>query len=296
MKLGSALILASLSVIGTLAGCVNRPDPPTTRPAIYTGPTDSLDVLLAKINANNARIATVAGSGTFLAALGKEQTTLNGQITLLHTKPDKLWLRLNKDLAGEVLIAGNNGERWWLSAFGDIDTTWYGAPQRAASADPRIPISPELIADVLGVATLNLDMLAQPVPTMRFNPDYDCYMLTWHTPITDRWVTLREVWYDRATLQPKIVWLFDRSGRVALRAKLADVRPMDVSDGDPNAAPRVARSYDLFFPDNGTKLTFRFDELRATRGKAPNEQTYQFDPTRVRTSKVVNLDEAAAPE
>jgi hypothetical protein len=288
VKLRAAIMLAAI----TLAGCVKPPT--TTRPTIYTGPTEALDVVLAKINANNSRITTVAGSGTFLALLGEEQKSLNGQITLLHTKPDKLWLRLNKDLAGEVLIAGANDEKWWLSAFGDIDTTYYGTPTRAASADPRLPISPELIADVLAVATLNLDLLAQPVPTMRFNPDYDCYMLTWHVPITDRWVTLREVWYDRGSLQPKMVWLFDRNGRVALRAKLGDVRPMDVSDGDAAAAPKVARSFDLFFPENGSRLTFRLDELRATRGRAPNEQTYRFDPARVRTAKVVNFDDASA--
>jgi hypothetical protein len=289
VKLRAALILAALA----LSGCVSHPVAPTTRPAIYTGPTDPLDVLLAKINANNSRIATVVASGTFDANLGKEQRYLNGQVTLLHTKPDKLLLKLKKDIAADIFTAGNNGERWWVIAAGDIDTTYYGTPQRAASGDPRIPISPELIADVLGVATLSLDMLAQPVPTMRFNPDYDCYMLTWHVPITDRWVTLREVWYDRESLQPKMVWLFDRNGRVALRAKLGNVQPMDVTDGDAAAAPKVARSYDLFFPENNSRLTLRFDEVRATRKGAPNAQTYRFDPARVTTAKVVNLDDAA---
>ena len=292
MKLRAAIILPAIVLAAiTLAGCV-KPPPAITRPTLYTGPTDALDVVLANINANNARITTIAGSGRFEAWFGKEQQFVNGDITVVHTKPDKLALWLKKAGAGELLNAGANGVHWWLVARGEVDTTYYGTPTRAASADPRLPISPELIADVLAVATLNLDLLAQPVPTMRFNPDYDCYMLTWHVPITDRWVTLREVWYDRATLKPKMVWLFDRDGRVALRAKLGDVRPMDVSNDA--TAPTVARSFDLFFPENGSRLTFSLDELRATRGRAPNEQSYRFDPARVRTAKVVNFDDPSA--
>lgn len=289
MKRIIAAILMSFAVVG----CVN---PPATRPTTqpYAGPTDPLDVVLAKINANNGRITTVTGSGTFLASLGDQQKTLNGQVTILHTKPDELWLRLNKDIAGDVLIAGANGEHWWLSAFGDVDTSWYGTPTRAASADPRLPISPELIADVLGVATLNTDLLMQPIPTMRFNPDYDCYMLTWHAPITDRWVTLREIWYDRATLMPKRIWMFDRNGRVALKATLGEFRPMD--DQDAADAPRVAHTFDLYFPENRSRLTFRLDDMASKRGRAPNAQTYRFDPERLRTTKVINLDEAAAPQ
>lgn len=294
MKRKAAAILAALLCATLSSGCAT-PRAATTRPAIYTGPTDPLDVVLARINANNNQIRTLVANGTFGATLGKDQRYLNGQVTLLHTKPNKLLLKLNKDIASEVLTAGSNGQRWWVSAFGDVDTTWYGTPQRAANADPRLPISPELIADVLGVATLDLDMLAQPVPTMRFNPNYDCYMLEWHVPITDRWVTLREVWYDRQTLEPRRIWLFDRNGRVAVAAQLSDFSPMEDA-ADTTAAPKMARTFDLFFPETQSHVTFRFDDVRSTRNKRPNEQTYQFDPTRVRTTKVENLDEADAPK
>jgi hypothetical protein len=74
---------------------------------------------------------------------------------------------------------------------------------------------------------------------------------------------------------------------------LSDVKPLEVTSGDPAAAPKVARGYDLFFPETGSRLTLRFDELGAKRGGAPNDKTYRFDPTHIRTAKAVNLDEAA---
>jgi hypothetical protein len=281
--------VALLAAISAFVGCV-KDTPPAAPPPIYTGPIDTLDVLLARINQNNGRLNTLVGVGTFDATLGQDQKTLLGQITILHTKPDKVFLKLSKE-AIDILKAGTNGEAYWLSVFGETDTTYFGKPRGPGRENTRLPLAPELIADVLGIATMNLDLLAQPVPTLRFNPDYDAYMLSWHTPITDRWVTVREIWYDRQTLQPRLIWLFDRNGRVVLRGKLSNFGPVQDLGND---APQVAQTFDLFFPESNSRLKFGLDLVRARRGGAPNPNTYRFDPATAGTAKVENLDEDAS--
>ena len=105
---------------------------------------------------------------------------MNGSIAVLHTKPDLLRMRAEKPsipLPISIFDLGANGEIYWFNVP-EADTLWYGKVANAARNTSGLPISPTLIADVLGVGTLNVDLLAQPVPTMRFNPDYDAYMLT----------------------------------------------------------------------------------------------------------------------
>ena len=282
--------LTRLLLIGFLAcglcGCVTK-DPPR-KSTNYTGPTLPLDQLLTAINQNNGRISTLNATGTFLLRM-PEQTPLNGQLTLLFSKPDQLRILGDKDLVGRIFDLGTNGKKFWMVAKGDENTTWHGTNLGPAQTTKDLPVSPQLLADVLGVATLNLDLLAQPVPTVRFNPDYDCYMLSWHQPIADRWVTLREVWYDRKSFEPRRIWLFDRDGRVVLRARLDRFSAMRTKRGDASP-PVTARAFDLFFPETGSQFTFELDEVREERGGRPNPASYRFDPNAQNTDKVINLD------
>lgn len=282
----------ALAAIASLlaAGCAKPPAATANKP--YPGPTDRLDVVLAKINANNGRIATVNGAGRFDAWIvdnGRERY-VNGSIAVLHTKPNLLRMRAEKPsipLPISIFDLGANDDIYWFNVP-EADTLWYGKVASAAARTSGLPISPTLIGDVLGVGTLNVDLLAQPVPTMRFNPDYDAYMLTWSQPIGDRWVTLREVWYDRRTFEPRRIWLFDHDGRVALKAKLGEFAPLD---GDDANAPRTARLYDLMFPETGSRLVLKLDDVRAQRNGTPNRLTYRFVPEKVGTPKKINLDE-----
>jgi hypothetical protein len=284
------LALSALALI-TLAGGCARQHQADRKSTTYEGPTDPLDVVLANINARASKVTTLRCSGDFELTIqqnGKE-SFLNGQLTLLHTKPDRLRIIGDKDLAGRIFDLGTDGERFWLTAFGEVDTCWHGTNRGPGLAAVDLPISPELMIDVLGVASLNPDMLAQPVPTMRFNPDYDAYMLTWHRPITDRWATVREVWYDRQTLQPKWIWLFDRDGRVVLRAKLSKVVPVESDDMSKSGA-RMASYFDLRFPQTKTTMLIRLDQVADRKGRAPGERSYQFDPAQSGVSRVEDLD------
>ena len=259
-------------------------------------PTVPLDTLLSRINANAGQINTLVMDGRFTATLANGKggfDNLDGGIQIVHTKPNQIRVGTEVAVVGQrAFDLGSNGQTYWMSAFGKVDTTWYGKPRGTAEVDPRLPIAPELLIDVLGVATLNDDLLAQPIPTLRYNPDQAVYMLTWHQPIKDRWVTLREVWYDRETFLPTVVILFDRNGRAQLRAKLSDYRPITLqtpaADG---AAPRVAHRYELFFPEPRSALRFTLDNAWDEHNGAPSRRSYAFNPSRVATSTVINLDE-----
>ncbi len=282
----------SILLASSLVGCMPPKKVEPTK--VYTGPILPLDQLLFAINQNNARISTLNASGNFLLSIPKE-TPLNGQLTLLFTKPDQVRVFGNKDLAGRIFDLGTDGKKFWMVAKGDQSTTWFGTNVGPAETNKDVPISPQLLADVLGVATMNLDLLAQPIPTVRFNPDYDCYMLTWHQPLKDRWVTLREIWYDRSSFEPRRIWLFDRDGKVVLRAKLSQFEPMRVR-ADDTQAPRTARSFELFFPESSAQFTFSLDNVRDVRNGVPNNISYRFDPNAAGTDKIINLDELEGPK
>jgi hypothetical protein len=281
--------LAALALL--VAGCASQTKK-SSAPNPWYGATDRLDVVLAKINANNGRIATVNGAGRFDAWIndGKQERYVNGSAKLIHTKPNQLRMIAEKPsipLPLQIFDLGANDEIYWFNVP-EADTLWYGNVATAATNAKGLPISPTLIGDVLGVATLNTDLLAQPVPTMRFNPDYDAYMLTWSQPVEDRWVTLREVWYDRRTFEPRLIWLFDKNGRVVLRGKLGEFAPFDGADA---SAPRTARTFDLFFPETKSRLLLRLDDVRAERNGLPNRISYRFKPESAKPAKKINLDE-----
>ena len=67
---------------------------------------------------------------------------------------------------------------------------------------------------------------------MRFNNFADAYMVDWLEPAGDHWVVDKEIWYDRRTLLPQRVLLFDGQGRVALWARLSNYVRMKMPSGD----------------------------------------------------------------
>jgi len=130
---------------------------------------------------------------------------------------------------------------------------------------------------------------------MRFNNDRDEYMLTWVARVPDRWVAVREIWYERKTKRPTHVMLFDPDGRVELSAWLGGHAPVEVADVPKDQWPTVATDYRLYFPDSGSRLRLLLDDVRLSRKGAPNDATFRFNPDRAGVSKVIQLDEDCGP-
>ncbi len=257
-------VLAGLVVAAVwTTGCCPRV-PIRTVEGVYTGPTLPLAAVVEGVNQNNRAIESLWARQSYEIELTDDQGRrryFSGDGVLLYlraadgvSRPD---LRLvgNKDFVGTVFDAASNDERFWLIVKPELETMWWG--QHANVGRPcmqGIPVRPDLLAEVLGVGMLSTDLLAEPAPVMRFNHEADAYVVVWSAPVDDdgmpRRAARREVWYDRATLLPIRVELFDNDGRVVVSAQLTGHVPVDGLDEGTPAVPAAA-GLTTAFPTGG---------------------------------------------
>lgn len=290
-----ALILLLATVVLS-PGCRPRRDGATATQPPYVGPTQPMAEVVAEINANNAAVPTLWARHYFEANIvdEKEQSHfVNGDGVLLYQSPRGMRLVGTKAAAGTVFELGSTDDRYWLTLVPERDTMWWGWYRNLGKpcVDLRaMPVRPDLVLEVLGVATINTNFLEPPAPVMRFNNDADAYMFVWSVPLAGRWAARKEIWYDRATKLPRRVFLFDENGRVVLRARLSRHAAVEVAEVPQERWPRVARAYDLFFPDTGSTMSFELDEVALDRKGVPTQRgiTFPADPT---VRQVIQLDE-----
>jgi hypothetical protein len=256
-----------------LPGCAGVPQ--IKQPA-YTGPTQTMEEVVAEINRNNLPIRTLWASHSYAALIydpkGKSHQ-FSGDGYLLFRKPQDLLLTANV-LTEKAFEVGSNPERYWFTVPRE-DKMWWGYN---ANFDPNkakdIPIRPDLLLDVLGVLDIDTNFKQPPVPVMRFNNDADAYMFTWNVPTRDRWIAVKEVWYDRQTKLPKTILLFDENGRVIVRAWLTKHQTIPGENG------KIASQFDLYFPENKSQLSFTLKEIKKDLPKGritiPNDASFAF--------------------
>ena len=271
--MGMKTLLLAIVLPSIAFGCAKTIQ---TRPP-YNGPTQTMAQVITRINANNAKISTLWASHSFEATLvddkGKSHT-FAGDGYLLFTKPGNLLLTAKGIIT--FFEIGSNDDQYWFTAFPDeVSTQWYGLKKNMTDEGARqIPIRPDLILEVLGVSEIDTNLLAPPVPVMRFNNDAWAYMFTWNRPLTNRWVAEKEVWYDVETKLPKLILLFDANGRIILRAYLKDHKPIEPGGG------MIATQYELFFPENKSQMSFHMTEVHSSikKGKItiPNPGSFVF--------------------
>lgn len=293
------LLLASCLALPFAGGCLPRGGAPAAKPLSYFGPTDSLPTLVQKINENNQKIPTLWCRFSYDVELHDPQThkvesAADDDGKLMYRAPGEFRFLANKTALGRVIDMGINDERFWLVSTppkGD-DQMWWGnvGPERPVEGS-EIPIRPESLLQVLAVSTFNADLTAEPAPVLRFNNDADAYMLVFVCKTDTRYLAVREVWYDRQTLQPTAVLLFDANGRIALRAYLRNHQP--ISTGA-LPAPKMATDYDIYLPESGSKLHLTLRDLRLSHDDAPNDNTFRFPGfQQVPESKAKQIDAQA---
>jgi hypothetical protein len=294
MRRVPAFVLISAAL---LCGCNNTAPPEQG----YFGPTLSLAELVEKINENNSRITSLWAREKFDATIvDKEQNKsqrLDGYGNVLYTSPNQMRLTARDEFA-EFFDMGSNGKNFWLWDK-HRQVFWWGDSSTAESADSaEIPIRPDLVMEILGVRAIDPSLLKEPAPTMRFNNFADVYMLDWLEVEGDHWVVPKEVWYDRRTLLPQRVLLFDGKGRVALWARLSNFVRVTMPGGEENQWPLVASTYELFFPYSGTTMSFELSDVASSHNAGsiafPNAASYRMpDPETLRASglTVNHIDE-----
>jgi hypothetical protein len=294
MKRVSALIiLLAVVFLGGLPACTS-PAPPVGKG--YYGPTLTLSEVIGKINENNAKIPTLWSRERFTAKIVDREKVksshVDGYGTLLYTAPNQMRLTAGNELAS-MFEMGSNGQQFWLWEKHD-QIFWYGDFAAAGNMESaEIPVRPDMVMEILGIRPIDPKLLHEPIPTMRFNIIGDAYMVDWQAPAEDHWVTAKEIWYDRQTLRPWKVLLFDGRGRVALVAQLSNYVQVKVAKEPESEWPWIASEYQLFFPYSGTTMAFELSDVSLTMSGRPNSATYRMpDPAGLSESgvKVNQLD------
>jgi hypothetical protein len=299
--LPAAAAAAALTALIALAGCGTRVD--TTAPRAGKPQRDLVTEPMWKvvedINRNNTALPTLWARHTFEATVVDDKNKphfVNGDGALLYKTPRGMRLAGTKPVVGTVFEIGSTEERFWLKLVPEVDTMWWGNYANVGKpCAGEIPIRPDLVFEVLGIATIGSDFTAPPVPTMRFNPESDVYMFVWNAPLADRWVAQREIWYDRQFKRPTKVLLFDENGRVVLRALLGGHRKVRVANTPQDRWPVVATDFALLFPDNGTKMSIRLDDVVLDKNGIPARRGISFpDPDRANVRTVIQIDKDCA--
>jgi hypothetical protein len=292
------IMLVVLSPSG-LVGCHRPPPPPPT--GGINPPTEAFETVVAGINRNNEKIPTLWARQSFEATIVDRQKNKRSEVVgdgaLLYKRPRGFLLRGTRP-GMELFTMGSADGRYWLTLNPDADTMWWGKyenlgkPCTQEALEKLMPIRPDLVLEVLGVGTIDSNFTVPPVPTMRYNPDRDVYMFVWNMPLVNRWWAQREVWYDRRTLLPTLVVLFDINGRAVLRAVLDKHQPVPVPDLKEPEWPRVATSYRLYFPETRTKMSITLSDLTLDKNGIPARRGLRFpDLDKAGVAHVVQIDE-----
>lgn len=235
--------------------------------------------VIARINSNNKKIPSLWAIVKDFDVWARDPRTgktdyVNGSGGyLFYRAPADFRLRGNKDVAGLILDVGMNAQQYWLAALSPgPDVMWYGTVGHAVDPAADLPIRPELLSEVLGVSIFGENLLAEPYPVMRFNTDRDAYMFLFCQTDGGRVITQKEVWYDRETLSPILVILFDSGGRPILRAYLTEHQKIS---GEANL-PAIAMSYDLLFPETRSRMVLRLAKAEVQHRGAPGDASFRF--------------------
>ncbi|HUB26010.1 MAG TPA: hypothetical protein VL992_11325, partial [Tepidisphaeraceae bacterium] len=227
--------------------------------AIYTGPTLSLDQVISAINARNIQIPTLWARQDFDGNIVDDKGnshSISAHGVILYRGPHELRIVADNEF-GPIFEMGATDEFYWLKVIPQTDTLWWGKMKNIGKpCATSVPIRPDYVLDVLAVGLIDPDLLREPYTIMRFNNDADAYMLDTIVRGPDRMLARKEIWYDRTTLLPGLVLLFDDSGRVVLQAHLENYQPLPIDGVPPDRWPQIATLYKLRFPDTGSTMQF----------------------------------------
>lgn len=289
------VMLAGLAAVS--AGCAHNPNTAVVTP--YTGPTQSMSEVVREINANSQKIPTLWARHYYEATIVDEKKKphfVNGDGVLLYESPQSMRLVGTKELIGPIFEIGSNDADYWLKVIPDIDTLWigqYANLTEAALESAHIPIRPDMILEVLGVSTIDLNFENLPAPTMRFNNDQRMYMFIWNAKLPDRWVAQREVWYDLNEKRPRFVFLFDSNGHVVLRATLGKYQQIQLDDSAKAQWPWIATDLHLYFPDSGSRMQITFTDFglhSPDNASVPNPRSFTApDPQKAGVSHIIEI-------
>ncbi len=293
----SAYLLFSLSTLLYLTGCRTPPPTPATLKFVPNPQLRPITEVIAAIDANNQKIPTLWATLNYSVTIfdkGHSHSLFSDDGILLFSRPNFVHLVGKKELVGTVFDLGSNAQEFWLEVVPGVNTMYwdtYANLARNGGATLNIPIRPDLIAEVLGVGTFNENLLQPPVPIMRYDGSTDSYVFLFASQGDYKWFPQKEVWYDRATLRPRRLMIYDYEGVPQLDARLSADKPVQVPDVPQAQWPIIAGDFKLFFPASGNHMEFTLKDVRLYRTmrntRIPNPSSFDRpNATDVRQEKV----------
>ena len=250
-------------------GCCHKK--PTREP--WFGQTLPMDQVIERVNANNQLIPTLWATTDLEISVTDEKgrkSTYSGSGSLLYRRPGELFLEGKHVLGTPLFEMGSNADDYWL-IIPELQRAWWGHHRNVGkSCVQELPIRPDLLVEMLGVSTTNINLLEQPVPVMRFNHDEWAYMFVWQEKLPWRWIATKEIWYDLETLSPRKVVLFDALGRTILKADLSNPKPIEVPELPKERWPKMATEYKISFPASKAGLNLKISDVALTHRTRKN--------------------------
>ena len=262
-----ALVVTLLAAAGSAARAADAP-PPVAAPA---------EVIAAhNAWADSIRHLWSRAAVTINVPVGKkrEQHDLDGHFFI--AKPDRLFVH-GQVLGQDVFRLGMNPERFWLWIRPGVNTVWTG--RRGGVGERDLVLSPADLMAACGMSRIDLapDAAAEFVAGRRH------YVLTEQRRAGAATLPARRIWFDRATLRPVRVDLFDAVGRRLVMAELLAYQPV----GD---TPVCTAYRARFYGDEDVTLVLRLSKVSLEKEPNPRLFEYRLPPG----AKERDLDAPAA--
>ena len=188
----------------------------------------------------------------------REQHDLDGHFFLV--KPDRLFLH-GQVFGQDVFRIGMNAERFWLWIRPGVNTVWTG--RRGGKGERALLLSPADLMAACGTSRIDLARGA----AAEFVAERRHYILTEQRRAGNARLPARRIWFDRMTLRPVRVDLFDEVGRRLVMAELLTYEAV----GD----TQVCTAYRArFYGDEEVALVLRLSKVSLE--KKPNPRLFQY--------------------
>ena len=258
--------VAVLFSVAALAGLVAAGCGPTRGPfAAPAGPQMTPPEVFAAHNAWADSIEHIWSRTTVCLVMPRgesrgEHVRYDTEGHLFLTKPDRLFLH-GQVVGQEVFKMGLDPERFWLWVRPGTNTVWTG--RRGGEGERRFLLSPADLLAVLGVFPIDL----APDELAVFETQPNQYVFTQQRVFGGEKTPVRRTWFDRRSLRPVRIDLFDDAGIHVVMAEL--LRYERIGEVDVCTAYRVR-----FYGEEEVDLVLQLSEVKLD--KEPPAAVFAF--------------------
>jgi len=243
-------------------------------PAAVAGPAEVITAHNAWADSIRHVWSRAAVTINFPVGKKREQHDLDGHVFI--DKPDRLFVH-GQVLGRDVFRLGMNPERFWLWIRPEVNTVWTG--RRGGKGERDLLVSPSDLMAACGCHRIDL----APEAAAEFVALRRHYVLTEQRRAGAALLPRRRIWFDRSTLRPVRVDLFDDVGRRLVMAELLVYRAV--------GATPVCTAYRVrFYGDEEVALVLRLSKVSLEKKPSIRVFDYRLPPG----AKERDLDKPAA--